>query len=178
MGDRCWLKLTIRGHIDNLVVLEEVIEALEEHGLEEDSAGVTYLKAFANALAFETSPEFSNDEVNYGNIDEVEQVLQLYDIAYAVEHGSGDDYGPECWSWSKGQGRCHAMLSRDGGVMLDFDDVKKALQETDPLMRMKSLIVEAEAARGNNLPQFSVSLELKRHLATMLGVAALRPETV
>ena len=181
MGDRCYLQVTIHGYIDNLAVLEEVIEAIQAEGLDPASEGIftdNIVKEFAHALAFEMSPTFACDEKNYANIDELETVLKQYGIAYAVYHGSGDSYGPGRWVYEPPGSRYQATLTHDGSIVLDLEAVKHAINSVDPVVATRQLIHEAEMASGDHLPKFSVGEELKRHLATIMGVEALSPQTV
>jgi len=178
MGDRCWIRLTIHGHIDNLVVFEEVLEALDKEGLYSDEGHDDMAREFAHALAFETNPQFQEDECNYANIDDAEAVLREYGIVYHVEHGAGDDYGASAWSWTKEHGKHATLLTHDGDAIVDVASLEEALKDEEPIEELKRIIAARKKACGEGLPQFSVGEVVKRHLATLLAVETLSPETV
>lgn len=178
MGDRCYMTLFICGHIKTVDDFNEIVARLESEGWQNQMAG-TVREAFIDALVKSTpelrlSPEFFRDEVNYANIDEIEGDLQEKQIAYYATNGSGDEYGAGARSWCLEHGAHSTDLINDTAV-LSVEQIKHVLKGQNPLVALNDLIVETEIALGvsPNFPSFSVSDEVRNHLAVDIAKKAL-----
>ena len=194
MGDRCYMQITLHGHIEDLDTLDLVIEALKGQNMDpadgegsyygNDNVNPLFMKAFAHAIAFERNPQFVDDEHNYADISELESVLAQHNIAYAVYHGPGDEYSGANWAFvptsdNSAFNKFEIQLDRDGDAVFTVNEIENLLNDsTDPLIDLAKRVHEARLAEGETMPQFSVGDELKRHLATLMGVEALSPATV
>jgi len=185
------MQITLHGHIEDLDTLDKVIEGLKGQNLDPVDGEGSYvstvpqfLKAFAHAIAFERNPQFVDDEHNYADISELEEVLSQHNIAYAVYHSAGDEYSGANWAFvptsdNSAFNKFEIPLDRDGDAVFTVNEIENILNDsTDPLIDIAKRVHEARLAEGETLPKFSVGVELKRHLATIMGVEALSPTTV
>jgi hypothetical protein len=170
MGDRCYLSIEIRGPITSLKTLVKVVKAISEENLYPNGGGNDYL----GELIAPGLPTFSADEVNYANIDDLEVVLQGLGVAYSVDHGSGGDYGPGCWSWCPEHGRSEADMAHGGGPVLDISVIEHAINKKG-LDGVKKLLTTAWRAAGKkDLPEKMVfGGNAERYVAKRLAAEAL-----
>lgn len=181
MGDRCYLSFTVRGHVNTVQQMTNIIEALQTQGMEAE----TYVNGpngqytridgleeeFLNAILHNENPCFVDEECNYANIEGLEQVMQTMGIAYNVSHGSGSEYPAGVFSWCREFGRHEAVQGEGGGgTMLDLSAVKAVLDDPTALAQ---LIVDAEKAEGEGLPNFTVGEEVRQYFAPQIAKAAL-----
>lgn len=180
MGDRCYLSFTVRGHVNTVQQMNNIIEALQTQGMEAETyingpnGQYTRLQGleteFLHALVHNENPSFVDEECNYANIEGLEQVMQTMGIAYAVSHGEGSEYSAGVWSWCREFGKCEAMQGHDTGSVLELSAVKACMDDKTALAK---LIVEAERAEGVGLPNFSVGEEVRQHFAPLIAKQAL-----
>lgn len=171
MGDRCYLMLTLNGHIETLDQLNEIAKMFAERFDENSADRVVEKIAYAVATGF--NPSFEMHECNYANIDDEETLLQICKMAYSVRHEAGGDYPGGRWFWSPEDGRFEA-IDADGECVLMLSQLKFALAKDDPLAEIKELVANADRAGGPGKPTFSVSDEVKVHLAKIVACQVLK----
>jgi hypothetical protein len=136
LGDRCFLKLTLRGCIESPRHLVRIAKAIVAEGLtsslpfgQDEVDGVyAYLCDYMDVNAGDDNPEFTDAECNYANIDDLETVLVECGMPYNVYHGSGGGYAAGCWSWTPEHGRVEASCLEDGDTIVTTYNIEKALE--------------------------------------------------
>jgi hypothetical protein len=181
MGDRCWMQITLHGNIDSPKTLVKVAQAiLAENFVDEferppENLGArTILDMIADYMAHRLCPQFHSDQVNYGNIDVLEEALRKLDVAHAIDQGAGDGYGARCWSWQAGNECDEALCDHDGDPVIMVSRLRRALDKENPLQAITALVEEAERAYGKGLPAFSVSGRAEKFLAKRAAIKALK----
>jgi len=94
MGDRCYARIMIGGEV--LPEFQEIIaDAIHTEFLQHGShKNLRTLKAIAKQFTNSDGVlEFEDDEVNYGNFEDLESALQNADVAYDKYNGEGGGYG-------------------------------------------------------------------------------------
>jgi hypothetical protein len=172
MGDRCYLSITIHGHIETVAVLNDVVIALEAEGMSNDVFEGNLDSEFIGAIERSSNPAFHLDECNYADIGGLETALQAHAIPYYVSHDEGGDYPAGCWSWSKETGKTDAIRAQGLGACIAVTAIETALKAENPLTEFAAIVARANAAEGVGLPYFTVSDAVRSHL----GVAPLATE--
>lgn len=181
MGDRCWLRLNLHGNIDSKFTLVRVAKAILNENLMDEIGGVAgdpneilpVLQHIADCISYDNAPDFIGHEVNYANIDDLENALQNLGVTYAVDHADGGSYGPGCYSWHPDRGRVEASTVQDGGVCLEVSTIRKALKDGG-LEKLEGVLQSCEQANGEDLAAFTVSGSAERMLAKLQAVTALK----
>jgi hypothetical protein len=175
MGDYVHASIKIHGHIPSVAVLDAILLAIEDKGLTDpeteellDVAGLreAFIRSLVNGHGY---AEFSSNEVNYGNLDDVTDVLKEHGIAYSrtYEGSGGENGGEACWypgeedEWT------------DDEAVLDTYKLSLLLNEPDPLAAIRERLVEMKHAEGGDLPELSVSDEVRDHLAVDIAKARI-----
>lgn len=181
MGDRCYLKLTLHGELNSPRHLVKIAKALVAENMTSDIARDNVDNVYAtlarfiddNADVATENPEFTDDECNYANIDDLEDVLQQCGVSYSVYHGAGGGYSAGVWSWCPEWGTSKAEATEDGDAVIPKWKISNAVKEEDPVAAVKKLLLDAERAEGAGLPIFRMGGHVKRVLASRLAVKAL-----
>lgn len=164
MGDRCYLSLSLHGRIETVDALNQVIAALEEQGMYNDTFEGEFINEFAGGAENARSPAFHQNECNNADIGGVEMVLQSLSIPYRVEHDAGHEYCASSWSWTPEQGTTIALRVNGIGEVVEVALLKAALDEADPIAVVKALFEKNVFASGRYLPEFTVSQAVHEHL--------------
>jgi len=173
MGDRTNVSFVLSGHIETVEALEEFCEAMAGRWMQPDAGSDFHAgdadgikAAIAEAVGGEavaSSISFNAEEVNYGNISEVEAVCEEHKIAYHFGWGSGGDYGPGSAGYTPATGRVEA--SSDGNnSTIDLPTLRKLLANDDPLADIRALVASVGIANGEGMPGLSVSEVVANHL--------------
>lgn len=175
MGDRCHIRLELRGCIKSADDLEAIAEAIIEERLtyeleEQENPTVSHIYAvMAEALANGENPSFTDPECNYANIDDVETVLQLAKVGYLVVHQAGGDYPAGSKSWSPELGMSEA-ISDGEFVVVTLADLISAHRKGE----IDALIARTSQAEGVGLPRFSIAGDAERVIALVHAKQALQ----
>lgn len=169
MGDRCYLAITICGHIETIEAFKEIVTAIQN---EFWSGGVVDQLRIADETG--DDPEFSADEVNYGKIDDLEEVLKSHKVDYQVSHGEGGEYPGGNRAYCSADGSYEESVSCHGDTVLSDSSLTAALETDDPIKTIKALLEAASKSCGVGLPSFSLSHEVRGWLA--IGGPSLEPK--
>lgn len=171
MGDRTSVSLTLAGHFETVVGLKGVCEAIvcrymgldwSEPCLDIDEVAEAIGEAIAKG---EKTLFFCANEVNYGNLDEVEAACAEHDVAYSYSWDAGSGYGAGTKAFVPG--RETIETSSDGAhATVELAKLQKALKAADPLTAVRAIVEEAEIADGQRLPPLSMSEEVKAFIAS------------
>jgi hypothetical protein len=181
MGDRCWLQITLHGHVASRKSLVRIAKGIIADGLttelfDDHRDGVTVhtvIARIAEAWGSNTNPVFYSDEVNYANIDDLENLLTVEQVAWSVDHAAGGEYpaGSRSWSPEHGHAEC---AEANGWSVVPVYIVEQMLEKPDAVELLKGMIDEAYHARGIHLPTFSCEERVGRMLARLQAVEALK----
>lgn len=174
MGDRCYVQVTLHGHVKSVAVLDKIEKAMSEEQFQPVLCH-SFTQCVTEAVTWGNNPSFYADEVNYCDIDELETVLQMLKIAYRVDQRQGDSYGAQCWSWTPENGQHISDANTDGSPVLDARELNKTFEESG-VNALMEVINDALRAAGDGMPTFSVSDDVKRALAIRAAEKALNPE--
>lgn len=173
MGDRCHMALYIHGHIGSLRTLVEVCKVIAIEGLIDEVSGdhrEAWHAVFTHFAENIDDPHvmFVNQECNYADIEAVEKVLQKRGIAYSFDHGSGGNYTSGCGAYTPERGR-HVCDTDGSYPVLNAPYIREALSKGT----FEELLLNAEFAGGDGLPNFSVSDKVRVTLAKVIAQRAL-----
>jgi hypothetical protein len=171
MGDRIYANIAIHGHIATVDGLEEILNALNTMDLKcsEDRGRTAHLRGFAAALANESSPLFEDDEVNYGDLSTVTEVLQELGIGYERYYDATQGEEPGNSVWYPGDEKETHSGARD----ISGWGMEKLLEEPDLEAAVRAKVAELKHAAGADLPKFTVSDEVQDYLVVEIGRATV-----
>lgn len=170
MGDRCFVRLEIRGCIRKVKHLERIVDRIEsEFSMEHASI----LDELAVSMSLQENPSFEHDEINYGNVDSLTDMLEEHGIGYMKFNGAGDGYPEATTSFHPGLGTFEATCG-DSDVLIPLTELQLALKADDPLAVINELVRQGKLANGDDLPTFTVGPDVERVLAVVLANNALQ----
>ena len=185
MGDRCWLQVTLHGQITSMRQLAAVVMAFKaDSGFSDNMYGRTLdsraaiIGVIVRALNGNENPEFTDDERNYANVEDVETALQAAQVTYSVDHADGGGYAGACWCWQPGDTKHEAhQLGGGGGVAIEVWRLREALGKPEALKAIEAMVESSERAQGRDIPAFSIACErVERYLAKYQAMEALGVE--
>lgn len=110
MGDRCFVRIRIGGEIT-----PAGIEAL----LRANYSVQIELEEITHAITTGTELDVEAEEVNYGNVEDIEEACKAHGLAYSIYTGEGDNYGAESKYWSPGMPETtYRDMTHDGDYAL------------------------------------------------------------
>lgn len=162
MGDRCDMTVTLRGRIETIEILEQIVEGIvSEFSLDRDEV----IRDINEALDQGKNAEFLIGEVNYGRADELELLLKSLNIDYTMNHSDGGGYPGQDWSFNSSSGEVCTSYHAFGERIVYLSDLEKVFNTDDPIDNIRSLINNFEKSTGKYLPTFSASHEVRGWLA-------------
>ena len=174
MGDRCSVTVTLHGHIETIEVFKEVVEAIHSELLVFDSNAREVATAMREAAEDNTNPYFEADEVNYGNIEPLEDVLKAHRIDYHVDQSNGDNYPGEARSYCSSDDSYEKSIYCFGDAVFYANELTAAVASSDCKKFVEDLLASADRSRGVGLPSFSLGHEVRGWLA--IGGPDLEPK--
>lgn len=179
MGDRVWARITIAGHIETIEECKLLVEAIVRYGprdtetdnhiISEDLA----MQSLRRTIEDKAAPMFEDSEVNYGEFDDLEDVVAEVPglgCSTQFEGGGGFDAGIKT---IMPDGSIHrSSHDRDGGATISLGELQKAREADDPLAAIDELLKQANLADGGELPEFTVSPTVAAWLKIFANKAA------
>ncbi len=93
MGDRCFMRIRIGG-----VITQKGIDAL----IEANYSVTLNLEDIETAIANNCHLEVEEDEVNWGNVDDIKAACFDHKLAFHIYNGDGGSYGSGVEYWKPG----------------------------------------------------------------------------
>lgn len=172
MGDRTSVTLILAGHIETVIALKAVCEAIEAENMsfdwdescaDADEVAVAIGEAVARG---EKTLTFVVQEKNYGNLDEVEGACTEHNVAFSYAWDAGASYGAGCKAFTPDHGMSETTADGDSHATVELAALQKALKTNDPLAAVRELVSDAELASGEALPPLSISDAVKAFMAS------------
>lgn len=159
MGDRTTVYLTLHGVVHARHLLK-IYDALTQENMVFGDGSDHLSRDGFKEWAKEEAPNatFYATEVNYGNIEGLELVLQTLGVAYSANHEGGGGYEVEYWSFTPGRGQMTAATSPDGVPAVQVSEIMAILDSETPdkLATLRARCEAEQEAIGENLPPFSI----------------------
>lgn len=182
MGDSTSVSLTLAGRFETVIALKAVCEALEGDHLQFDwgartGDADTFATAIGEAVAAgEKTISFYADDVNYGNLDEVEAACEEHGVAFSYSWDAGQGYPAGVKAFVPGRETITTASDGDHATV-DLEALQKALKAADPLPAIRKLVEDAEIADGQRLPPLSISEAVKAFIASDVSLVDVDEDT-
>lgn len=162
MGDRTWVYYELRGPIESLETLESICECVVSEGFEDDCGSCFDAPGDVADFLKKGDARFADMGANWGRSEDFEAVLERHGVSYTFHHGNGDGYDKRGGYWSPtGRGEHGGE-----GATISIGDLRDALNSSDHLVQIDTLLNEAEMADGSHLPPFSIASDVLTALTT------------
>jgi len=168
MGDRCYMTLTMGGHIETESKLQEIVSLLDD-----DAASITdypgpkgqTLREYILRCALHgQAAEFGFDEVNYADLPCFNALAEL-GLDLHAHNGSGGGYEAGNQSYNSDTGEHFEWLDGEEG-RIDILELEKTLandcDDAAKLDRIRDLLAEVTASEWHHVGAISVA----EHLST------------
>lgn len=121
MGDRCFVRIRIGGEITPAGI-EALLAANDEVQLEKETIECAIEKG--DYLDVEV------EEVNWGNVDSIEQACIDHNLTISVYNGEGGSYGPGLRYWKPGMPESISReLMFDGGQAITLETIHRITEK-------------------------------------------------
>lgn len=177
MADTCSVELTLSGKISDREALECIVMTVMESNQVINPNHLQYnerhIREYMRDNDIGGGFTLKFEDVDYGNLHEIEGMLKKHGIHFTKLHGAGSEYYEAVHSYFPGDANFHEFHCGDSGVVLPINEISTILNK-DGIGALRERLEKAQKALGNGAPDF---LELSDELKAELKVLPENPNT-